>query len=144
MTLDFDFRRFAPYTTQVATVLNDSRFATIPEELFPNSGQIFEQKLFVLLQDIQLITELDLAEQDSLQIESIIDRISFAQVYFFEEGFQKSIETYIDLYRLSDVEEEVEAYVQLLALFDELLEKVHALLEELRYPHLITTLNTLL
>ena len=144
MRLEFEFSRLTPYAPQVATILADSRFATIPEELTSQSVQILEQKLIVLLQDIQAITEVDLASQDALQIESIVDRITFAQQYFFEEAFQKSIATYIDLYRLSDVDEEVEAYVKLEGLFDELIRSIHTTLQQFNYTELITTLNTIL
>ena len=144
MTLDFDFARFDPLSTQLGAVLTDSRFAVIPEELVSQSPRIFEQKIFVLLQDIVAITEVDLTTQDPLQIESIVDRIAFAQAYFFEEAFQKSVATYIDLYRLSDVDEEVEAYTALETLFDELIRAVHTTLKSVRYTELITRLNAIL
>ena len=144
MLLEFEFSRLTPYAAQVATIMADSRFATVPEELTSQAVQILEQKLIVLLQDIQAITEVDLQAQDPLQIESIVDRISFAQQYFFEEAFQKSIATYIDLYRLSDVDEEVEAYVKLEGLFDELIRSVHTTLKRFHYTELIATLNTFL
>jgi hypothetical protein len=141
--LCFDFQKFQQYKPQLSAVLTDSQFANIGEPLQSSVIRIFEKKIEVILEDINSIqeTDLDLVEQD---IDTIIDRLSFAQKYFFENEFEKSIETYIDLYLMSDLDEEIFAYRRIQLIFDELLQAIHTYLQEIEYSKLISNLNTFL
>lgn len=142
--LDINFNHLNPYKTQLNAVLKDSEFAQIPKELQDSVVRIFEQKINVLIKDVEMIVEEGVENLDEEKISKILDRLSFAQKYFFEDGFQKSIETYIDMYLISDAEDEIYAYRKLEMFFAQLIRQIRMYLEEINYAQYIGKLNSLL
>jgi hypothetical protein len=140
--LKIDTELLIPYTDQLAAVLVDSKFARIPHNLYSNSVEIFEKKLTLLLSEVENITQINLKTIDSL--DEVISRIEFAQKYFYEDAFAKSIESFLDMYLISDLDEELRAYRVLEQYFLNLDYRIKSYLIEINYPQFIGNLNLLI
>ena len=139
-----DFSRLEGYQSQLHSILLDSEFAIISKDLQGSVVRIFSKKIEVLLSDITHIVSTPVASLDDQQLDQIVERLGFAQQFIYEEKFFKSIETYVDLYVMSDSEEEIKAYRNLEVFFQELISDITQYLESIDYASYIGRLNAVL
>ncbi len=140
--LNFDFSVFRGYSQQLFDVLNDTEFAQLNEKLKGSTVRIFEKKLQVLMQDIEHIVELDLDEVEDGQLETIVERIGYMQDFVYEEAFDKSIESFVDLYIISDVEDQVKGFRVLQMHLQQLVKVLRSELAAMNYSEFIGRLNS--
>jgi hypothetical protein len=129
------------FPEQLAAILIDSKFVAIPTQLYTKSLNIFERKMDVLLTEITQLVEMGVDNLDDEHMDEILDRIEFAQKYFFEEAFDKSVESFLDMYLISDLDDELRAYRHLEVYFHTLSTQIQHYLHSINYPQFIGQLN---
>lgn len=142
--INFDFSVMKGLERQVFEVINDCEFAALDIKLASSSVTILEKKLEVLIQDIEYMTSQDVGELMEHKKDEAIERLTHLQYYVFQEGFAKSIDGFIDMYVMSDMEEEIHAFRKLEVYFGALILELQRKLESIGYTDFVTKINSYL